>query len=79
METFEEGTNASSDVAGAARPRMAYRLSRPSMRDGRYALRAHGVSVFGSSFAAQSPLLKSVKRMCPFHGIAFITKGAFGV
>ena len=32
-----------------------------------------------SSFAAHSPLLKSVKSTCPFHGIAFITNGAFAV
>ena len=35
--------------------------------------------VRGSSFADHNPLLKSVKRMCPFHGIAFITNEAFAV
>ncbi len=34
---------------------------------------------FGSSLAAHSPLLKSEKSTCPFHGIAFITNGALGV
>ena len=38
-----------------------------------------GTKDFGTNLAAQSPELKSVKRTRPFHGIAFITKGAFGV
>src|SRR5687768_7906133 len=33
----------------------------------------------GSSFAAHSPELKSVKSTFPFHGIAFITNGALAV
>ena len=33
----------------------------------------------GMSFAAHSPLLKSVKSTRPFQGIAFITNGALGV
>jgi len=48
---------------------------RASPRSGR-----HGTTAaFGSSLADQRPLLKSVKRMCPFHGMAFITNEAFGV
>ena len=35
--------------------------------------------VRGSNFADHNPLLKSVKSMCPFHGIAFITNEAFVV
>lgn len=42
--------------------------------------RAQGVSAcFGCNLAAQSPVLKSVKSTCPFHGIAFMTNAAFGV
>ena len=37
------------------------------------------VGCFGSSFAAQRPELKSVNSTRPFHGIAFITNGAFAV
>ena len=33
----------------------------------------------GSSFAAHRPLLKSVNSTWPFHGIAFMTNGAFAV
>ena len=41
---------------------------------------AYGVGVgFGSSFAAQSPELKSVNNVYPFHGMAFITNGALAV
>jgi hypothetical protein len=39
----------------------------------------YGTTGLGSSFAAHRPELKSVNSTLPFHGIAFITNGAFAV
>ena len=59
---------------GRAIARPPPRTSFPAAR------RRYGTTgALGSSFADQSPLLKSVKRMCPFHGIAFITNEALAV
>ena len=42
--------------------------------------RGYGTTgVIGSSFAAHSPELKSVKSVWPFHGMAFMTNDAFAV
>ncbi len=61
---------------GGPRPSRSRRGAVDATPRGRLAYCTTGL---GSSFAAQSPELKSVKRMRPFHGIAFMTNGALGV